>query len=167
MQNRINNIIEYFRGFNIADGIAYIHVTFPKTWQLPNNNILNNEFKTSVASDNTGIYFFTKYENGINIVFDAVEFTIDFNKDLEEKTSLFKDKVSELKELFMQEKLDVLKTLQFKLNKKKTAKKKNPNQDLDKNVEEQCVSKETTISENNDSESLLNFAQNIVKENNN
>lgn len=166
MQNRINNIIEYFRGFNIADGIAYIHVTFPKTWQLPNNNILNNEFKTNVASDNTGIYFFTKYENGINIVFDAVEFTIDFNKDLEEKTSLFKDKVSELKELFMQEKLDVLKTLQFKFTKKKTTKKKISNNDLDKNDEEQHNSDHVNIPENNADESLLNFAQNIVEENN-
>lgn len=139
MQNRINKIKEYFKGFNITDGIAYVHVSFQKGWQIPDSNILKSEFNTNVASDDTGVYFFTQYENGINLLFDAADFVIEFNKDLEEKTELFKAKVDELRELFTTSTLDELKTLVISIpkvakSKNRGSKRKNAKNEVEKEV---------------------------------
>ena len=158
MQKRIEKISSFFKGFNITDGIAYIYVVFPNTWQLPNSAVLSDNFKASIASDDSGVYFFTQYTNGIDLIFDAVDFVIEFNRDLEAKTALFKEKVEELKSLFTTETTEALSTLviEIKEPKKKSGKKtrnvkKKKTEDCQIECAAQCseepIKDETTIEE--------------------
>ena len=50
---------------------------------------------------------------------NLINSTIDYNIDLELKLELFKETTQKLQELFANEKLEVLKTIQFKVTKKK------------------------------------------------
>lgn len=176
MQNRINKIGEYFKTFNISDNIAYISITLPSKWQLPDINILEESFKVKVAPDDNGIiYFFTDVSNGIDTLFESVEFTISFNKDLEEKLRLLKEKVEYLKELFATNTLEDLKTIEIKLKTKRGKKaKKNEvveNEIIDEvpsKTEDETNSQDTAVNneevdENNNDMSLLEYATQIVE----
>lgn len=61
----------------------------------------------------------TELANGFDKIFDAVEYTIRFNMEAQERLTLFNEKVEELKKLFVEESLERLKTLSFVLDKKK------------------------------------------------
>lgn len=112
MQDRIEKIKDYFISFNIAEGVAYIQIKLPNKWDAPSSEVLEENFQTKTAKESNGtIYFFSEMDNGIMNVFDAVDFTVEYNKDLEEKSELFRVKIEELKNLFATKSLDELKTL--------------------------------------------------------
>ena len=114
MQDRIIKINEYFVAFNIAEGISYIKVRFPNKWEIPNGEVLLENFNVKIATEPNGeIYFFSELLNGTDVVFDAVDFVVDFNKDLEAKTLLFSEKINELKELFSTRTLSELQHLEI------------------------------------------------------
>jgi hypothetical protein len=183
MQERINKISEYFKVFNISDNIAYISINFPSKWQIPDTKILEDSFKVKIAPDDGGIvYFFTDVSNGIDNLFDSVEFTITYNRDLETKMQLLKEKVALLKELFAIHSLEELSTLEIKLTPKKAKKTKKVKtteqttavDDVETKVEEKLVEEEDTSFANvnnaqgdiNDELSLLEYATQIANENN-
>lgn len=112
MQKRIENVKEYFVAFNIAENTAYAQLRFPTKWDVPSNEILEENFNTRSAIENDGsVYFFSDMSNGIMNVFDAVDFTIEYNKDLEEKSELFREKIEELKQIFATKTLEELRNL--------------------------------------------------------
>ena len=112
MQKRIENVKEYFVAFNIAENTAYAQLRFPSKWDVPSNEILEENFNTRSAIENDGsVYFFSDMSNGIMNVFDAVDFTIEYNKDLEEKSELFREKIEELKQIFATKTLEELRNL--------------------------------------------------------
>lgn len=186
MQNRINSIKEYFVGFNIAENVAYVKVIFPEKWSVTSNEILESNFKVNCVSDNDGgIYFYSDMNNGITNLFDAIDFTIDFNKDMERKSQLFLDKLEQLKSLFSTLSLEELSTLDFvvsnKPNKDKVKTKKRVSKKGSKevkNIEKETVEnelhdetpknedeKENIIidnSKNDNNDSLLAFAEGLV-----
>lgn len=186
MQERINKISEYFKVFNISDNIAYISINFPSKWQVPDTKILEDSFKVKIAPDDGGIvYFFTDVSNGIDNLFDSVEFTITYNRDLETKMQLLKEKVTLLKELFAIHSLEELSTLEIKLTPKKAKKTKKVKtteqttsvDDVETKVEEtneeKLVEEDTSFSnvnnaqgDINDDLSLLEYATRIANENN-
>lgn len=112
MQKRIENVKEYFVAFNIAENTAYAQLRFPSKWDVPSNEILEENFNTRSAIEGDGsVYFFSDMSNGIMNVFDAVDFTIEYNKDLEEKSELFREKIEELKQIFATKTLEELRNL--------------------------------------------------------
>lgn len=112
MQKRIENVKEYFVAFNIAENTAYAQLRFPSKWDVPSNEILEENFNTRSAIESDGsVYFFSDMSNGIMNVFDAVDFTIEYNKDLEEKSELFREKIEELKQIFATKTLEELRNL--------------------------------------------------------
>lgn len=159
MQNRINRIKEYFVAFNIAENIAYVKVNFPKKWDLTSGEILNDEFKCNAVEDKEhgGIYFFSDMENGITNLFDAIDFTIDFNKDMELKSQLFLEKMEEMKTLFSTLPLDELKTMEFAFKEKS----KTPKADKNKEVK----NKRTKKGKNGATKKDANVETSVVEEN--
>ena len=126
MQDRIKKIEKYFRGFEISNDIVYIILDFPKKWQIPSAELLDEMFKVKAvnANNNDFLYFCSEINDGIYLVFDAAEFTINFNLTLEEKSQLLIQKVNELKELFAEKPIEVLKTIEFKYKEKNNKKNK-------------------------------------------
>ena len=192
MQERINKIKEYFVAFNIAEGISYIKVKFPKKWEIPNVEILKENFKVSIAEESDGdFYFFSELTNGIDNVFDAVDFVVEFNKDLEAKTQLFTEKINELKELFSTKSLSDLQHLEIVINlpmpldeksdkgkdkskrtRKNNKKEKNNNENSQtasevsvKNNEELVQPNTPNVDDMANGVSLLDYAQNLVEVN--
>lgn len=127
MEERIKNLEGYFEEFNITEGIIYVKVKFPNKWQIPDSALLTEHFAVKVANDSDkkySYYFFGELGNGVENVFDAIDFTIMFNKDIEEKTTLLTQKVNELKDLFASRTLDELKNLKIEIVYNKTEEKK-------------------------------------------
>ena len=128
IQDRINNISEYFIGMQMSteDNIVYVRTRFPDKWVI--SELLEDNFKVRGIQDkkNNTQFFFTNIENGFDVVFDAIDFTIQMNKSALERLDLFKEKVEELKELFDSEEIEKLRRLEFTFKKqeKKTRKKK-------------------------------------------
>lgn len=121
MNERIEKIKPYFRAFNISDGATCIAVHFPK-WQMPDNEILKRDFKTQLTYKDGNYFFLSEMENGPEVVFDAIDFVVMTNRELEKKQELLEKKAKELTDLFITEPLEKLETLQFVFgnNKRKT-----------------------------------------------
>ena len=153
MQKRIEKINTYFTDFKVSEGLVYISVNFPKKWQVPSNELLDDMFKVKCVNknDGTGYYFFSSIENGMYNVFDAVDFTIEFNVNLEEKTNLLQEKINELKSLFMTLPIETLRTIKFKYNEKQTkkSKKNKSNEEQVSLVNDNTDNSETTINNSN------------------
>ena len=186
MHKRIEQIKEYFVAFNIAEDIAYILISFPEKWELPSSSVLEENFDTKTATETDGkIYFFSDLSNGVNNVFDAVDFVVEYNKELEEKTELFMEKINYLKELFSTKTLDELKKLQISISQntlpftppntkeikqkaKRRSKKDVPVNETTKNNEVKngiiatTEEKKDEKTEDNNSDSLLSFAQDLI-----
>ena len=126
LKERIEKIDEYFDSMNVAasNGIIYVRVRFPKGWGC--SEVTEHNFNVSAVNDEIPgyIYFFSKMEEGFDKIFDAIDYNISFNKEAEAKVSLLKEKIEELKTIFENEDVEVLKTLEFKYKKKKPKAKK-------------------------------------------
>ena len=128
IQDRIKNISEYFIGMQMSteDNVVYVRTRFPDKWVI--SELLEDNFNVRGIQDkkNNTQFFFTNIENGFDVVFDAIDFTIQMNKSALERLELFKEKVDELKELFDSEEIEKLRRLEFTFKKqeKKTRKKK-------------------------------------------
>lgn len=174
MQKRIEKINQYFNDFKVCDGLVFISVDFSKKWQVPSNELLDEMFKVKYVNknDGTGYYFFSPIENGMYNVFDAVDFTIEFNLNLEAKTMLLQEKIEELKKLFTELPIEILKTLEFKYSEKKPKNTRKNNKKKNINSEEilkteitdntDCSTTTVTADENNENNSLLDFAQDLI-----
>lgn len=114
---RINKLKPYFKQLNVEGENVYIWVIFPKNWALPSNEELNNDYGVGITpngeSDGGGLLFYTSFESGFSPVFDAVEYVIEYNKTLEEKNKLLIEMANKLRDLFVEEPLERLRTLQF------------------------------------------------------
>ena len=128
IQERIKNISEYFVGMQMSteDNVVYVRTRFPDKWVI--SELLEDNFNVRGIQDkkNNTQFFFTNIEIGFDVVFDAIDFTIQMNKSALERLELFKEKVEELKELFDSEEIEKLRRLEFTFKKqeKKSRKKK-------------------------------------------
>ena len=113
VNERIRNVGKYFAVFNVHDGAVCVGVRFPEKWTLFDAQTICEEFNIQIKTKDNTTFFLCDINDGFDPVFDAVDFIIEQNKSLEEKTTLLKQKVDELRTLFEQESLDRLKTLQF------------------------------------------------------
>lgn len=121
IKERIDKLGVYFDSMNLSseNGIIYIRVKFPKGWGCSELTEYNYNTK-SVQDDMPGyFYFFANIEVGFDKVFDAIEYNIRFNEEAQAKVNLLREKIEELKSIFENEDIDVLKTLEFKYKKKK------------------------------------------------
>lgn len=113
VNERIKNVGKYFAMFNVHDGVVCVGVRFPDKWTLFDVQTICDEFGIQIKLKDGVTFFLCDIDDGFEPVFDAVDFIVEQNKSLEEKTNLLKQKVDELRTLFEQEPLEKLKTLQF------------------------------------------------------
>lgn len=151
MQDRILKIKDYFLGLEICDDIVFGKVDYPGKWVIPSDEVLNDMFNVKVVENNKGVGFFycCEINDGVTPIFDAIDFTIDFNKTLEEKSNLLLEKVNELKTLFAEKPIEVLRTIEFKYTEKKTKSRKNKKEEKE-NTSTNEVVLETQVEDNND-----------------
>lgn len=183
VNSRIKNIGEYFGVFNVNAGAVCVGVVFPDKWTLFDVETICNEFNVQIQVKDGTTFFLCDINDGFDPVFDAVDFIIEQNRALEQKTSLLKTKVEELRSLFETEPLEKLQTLRFVFDEdvltpvkevalpidiKKELKKTNKKTDAQPEVVQQPVCEETEpvkpqkkIKKKNNSgdSSLMNFVK--------
>ena len=113
VNQRIDKIKSFFITLNVSDGAICIVTKLPSKWEMPDKQYLIDEYKCQIAQQNGATFFMTEIENGFDTVFDCIDHIIILNKAIEEKAALLETKLKELKDLFVNESLDKLKTLQF------------------------------------------------------
>lgn len=124
---RLLKFSEYNIGVNIYDGTVIISVQYPEKWKVVpfENDKIENVVKDGIC------YYGIPVNEDVDEVFDIIDTTIKFNKDLEKKAELFNKKIGELKELFVAETLEDLETLEFKIKRKKIRNAKNQPKKVD------------------------------------
>lgn len=137
MQERIAKLGKMFAGLNIGNDnngkqFIYLELVFPKGWGV--SGLIKEKFDVNVVKNDTGtgFYFWAPIETGFDAVFDAADFNIKANEEAQEKKDFLAEKTRELQKLVLEEDMSVLKTLEFKLKRKKTTTTK-------KKVEENAV----------------------------
>ena len=138
MQERIAKLGKMFAGLNIGNDnngkqFIYLELVFPKGWGV--SGLIKEKFDVNVVKNDTGtgFYFWAPIETGFDAVFDAADFNIKANEEAQEKKDFLAEKTRELQKLVLEEDMSVLKTLEFKLKRKKT------NAPTKKKVEENAV----------------------------
>ena len=123
LQEKLIELSEYGVSFNVASGNFVIKIKYNSNWTIiqPDGNEI--AFYRD-ENDDSVYYYVASVTTSIDKIFFAIDETIEYNRELELKVELFKEKMSELQEIFAQEPLDVLRTLEFKLKKKKEKRKK-------------------------------------------
>ena len=138
LKERIEKLGSYFTSMNVAaeNGIIYVQVKFPQSWGA--SEVTEYNFNVKAVRDEIPgyFYFFADMAVGFDKIFDAIEYNIRFNEEAQAKVSLLREKVEELKTIFESEDIDTLKTLEFKIKRKKSkANKKVANKTVVETVE--------------------------------
>lgn len=156
-QDILMSLSDYSVNCKIMDGWLVIGVTFNRDWQIlrPSNPSIE------LVENSTGSCYYGAPLKDVTVdeVFNSIMETIEYNKDIEKKVLLFRDKVAELKALFSQEDYDTLKQLEFKFKKRKGKKVEKQKDSEDKeNIsdEQEHVSEETQPCEDTDVETADN-----------
>lgn len=135
IQERIAKLGKMFSGLNIGNDNAgkqfvYLELVFPQGWGV--TNLIKEKFGVNVVKNDagTGYYFWAPIENGFDSVFDAADYNIKANEEAQEKKDFLAEKMKELQKLVLEEDMSVLKTLEFKVKRKKQVKKKEENNEV-------------------------------------
>ncbi len=121
LQNKLIELSNYNVTFNVANGNFIVRIRYDEKWDViepENNKIAFYRDET----DNLLCYYVAPISISIDEIFHAIDETIEYNKELEEKVILFNEKMKELQVIFAKEPISVLKTMEFKMKKKKQKK---------------------------------------------
>lgn len=127
LRDRINQNIEYDPSVEMTGGLNIVRVKFPDKWRVYSNDNETIKVAQSETTANEWFYYANAESVDVDDIFDLIEHTVKFNKEMSLKIKLLNEKIDELKELFSDKDLDELKTLEFitsKPKKRKNTKKK-------------------------------------------
>ena len=119
-----------------------IDVEFPDHWKIPKKYVQEDKVVENERV-NEGLRFFSFVcefnEQSLETTVDSIKKIISFNKEIEMKEKLLKQKIDELKRIFQSEKLESLQGLKFDLIEEKLTDGEeviNSNREGDRLVEE-------------------------------
>jgi len=148
LQDRMNDMRQYFRGIDVYNDALMVKVALPRNWRYYSS--ADDRIKVAPSEDGSDIVFFYADSNNTSYdeIFDFVEQTIKENEEITLKLTLLKEKVEELKDIFSNTPYEKLKTLSFifedkkeekpkrKYTKKKKVEKTDNNEEKQENVED-------------------------------
>lgn len=151
-ENRLKELSDYDIGFEIKQGYYHISIVFDEKWE-----ILEPDNESIYVEKRNGVYHYIAPADSVTIaeMFKTVDATIDYNMDLQKKLLLFRKKTEELQEIFANESLEVLETIEFKYGlkkkeqqKKKRGRKPKKQEEESKNLTEELKEQVTENKEN-------------------
>lgn len=123
-QERVKALQDFSPNIEFRDGAFILKIRFNKAWTVlkPDNP---EQVAYSEDENKPGLHWYVSTIENSDLVFDLIEQTIEVNKDMEKKITLYKEKVKELQELFLSDiPYNRLTTLEFTFPSKKKTKKK-------------------------------------------
>lgn len=147
IQERINNISDYFRGMEIQNGFYIVRVQYGNRWGAYSRQ--DEKIKATRSEEVADEWFYYAETEDVEFddIFDLIDETIKMNQSALAKVELLKAKIEELKVLFEDTPLEELETLKFTLTAPKKTKKRKCTK---KAKEEQIEPLESEITENNE-----------------
>lgn len=163
INKRIGKIKKYFKELSVYDELNVVFMTFPTKWLDNDYTELSKKNNVVIQQKDGDLLFFNDMNVGLDPIFDVIDYIIEFNNQLEMKSTLFKSKIEELKNIFATESLDKLETLTFTFSKiKKNKNKKSVNKESPiVSIESHKESGEVVIVEHNID---INIENNEVKD---
>ena len=152
-QERVKALQDFRPNIEFRDGAFAIRIHFNKAWKIL---LPDDPEKVAYLEDENepDLHWYASAIDDSDLVFDLIEQTIEVNKEMEKKITLYREKVKELQELFLSDMpYNKLTTLAFtfpsqKKNKKKASKEtaalgdtdgaSSDNRGLDENGTEAC-----------------------------
>lgn len=131
LNEQLIRLSSYKINFNIYEGTVIISLEYPKDWTILEIN--SSDIQTT--SENGRQFYWVPLQMDVEKVFELIDETIEYNKDIEAKSELFKQKIDEMRKIFLEEDLQTLRTMEFKMKKKKLPKKK-VTEDKENNITE-------------------------------
>lgn len=169
--DRISKLKPYLVAYNVTveDGVQYAALRFPQNWSVPAEEI-DKAYGVKVKALEGGVCFLSEIERGSDALFSSIDYVVDLNVKMEERMGLLKEKVLELKKIFMSEDLEKLKTLEFVFKPRKKAAQVQKKKDVE---QAQVTGQDTTapnegVSENETavpepSDDLMDFVEKSIE----
>lgn len=116
MYNELKDIFQYLISVRKLKQYLTIDIEFPEHWKIPKRFVQEDKI---VENDrvNDGYRFFSFVsefnEKQLNKTVDNIKNIVAYNKEIEMKERLLKQKIDELKKVFESENLDKLQSLKF------------------------------------------------------
>jgi hypothetical protein len=116
MYNELKDLFQFLVSVRKLKHYLTIDIEFPNHWKIPKRFVQEDKI---VENDkvNDGFRFFSFVsefdEKQLNNTVDNIKNIVAYNKEIEMKEKLLKQKIDELKKIFESEKLDNLQSLKF------------------------------------------------------
>ena len=110
-QEKLNELRPYVTGIRFVKDLPVVDVVLLENWDMFEYD--NVTYKNSNTNDSYYMVFPKDKDDSIDTVLNHVEYVIDFNIEKENKLTLLKAKIEELKVLFSDKPLTDLEKLKF------------------------------------------------------
>ena len=118
MYNELKDIFNYLVSVRVLKTYLSIDVQFPITWKIPKRYVQEDKImENNKMSENKRFFSFVSEfdEESLNNTTNSIKSIITYNKEIEMKEKLLKQKIDEQKKIFEVEQLDNLQNLKFEL----------------------------------------------------
>lgn len=118
MYNEFKDIFEYLVSVRKLKNYLSIDIEFPSTWKIPKRFVQEDKIlENQRVNESTRFFSFVSEFNEVvlNTTVENIKNIISYNKELELKEKLLKQKIEELKKIFENKNLENLQTLKFEL----------------------------------------------------
>ena len=125
-QERVKRIEAFRPDIMFRDGAFILKVRFSENWRV----IQPDDDRIAMSEDNSvkGLWWYVAQIEDVDMLFDLIDETVEANMEMERKAALYKEKVAELKELFLSDATyEKLCTLQFTFPTKRKPRKVSEN----------------------------------------
>jgi hypothetical protein len=122
MYNELKDIFEYLISVRRLKTYISIDINLPSKWKIPKKFVDEDKIIENDAIDTENRFFslISEFnEESLNVTVNNIKSIISYNKEIENKEKLLKQKIDELKRIFEQENLENLNSLKFEINEDK------------------------------------------------
>ena len=122
MYNELKDIFQYLVSVRKLKNYLTIDIEFPTTWKIPKKFVQEDKIiENQKVNENSRFFSFVSEfnEDALNLTVQNIKNIINYNKEIELKEKLLKQKIDELKKMFESKKLENLQTLKFELYEEK------------------------------------------------
>ena len=118
MYNELKDIFHYLVTVRKLKNYLSIDIEFPTQWKIPKRFVDEDKImENQKMSENKRFFSFVSdfSENNLDRTIDNIKKIIAYNKEIELKEKLLKQKIEELKKIFEKKDLENLQNLKFEL----------------------------------------------------
>ena len=118
MYKELKDIFHYLVTVRVLKTYLSIDVEFPVGWKIPKRFVQEDKIMENqkVSNDKRFFSFVSEFdEEALNLTLNSIKSIISYNKEIELKEKLLKQKIDELKKIFESQQLENLQNLKFEL----------------------------------------------------